>query len=104
MLTGLIVDQENLWRHGVVHDPAKKKLKVMSLLKDMKVVYSPPSFSCGVCTCFKLPPPLFQKLHPKKNQPWRKALQVKLAAAANQADANKLAAKLRNTALEDKKS
>ncbi|AWP20655.1 putative transcription factor IIIA isoform 2 [Scophthalmus maximus] len=63
--------KENLWRHGVVHDPAKKKLK---------------------------------KLHPKKNQPWRKALQVKLAAAANQADANKLAAKLRNTALEDKKS
>eukprot|EP00064_Thunnus_orientalis_P008692 superscaffoldBa00001055_g8715 len=45
-----------------------------------------------------------KKLHPKKNQPWRIALQVKLAAAANQAETNKLAAKLRNTRLEDTKS
>ncbi|XP_034998790.1 general transcription factor IIIA, b [Hippoglossus stenolepis] len=57
--------KESLWRHGVVHDPAKKKLK---------------------------------NLHPKKNQ------QVAPAAAANQADANELAAKLRNTTLEDNKS
>lgn len=41
----------------------------------------------------------FQKLYPKKNQPWRLALQVGLAAAANQAETNKLAAKLRNTTL-----
>ncbi|XP_028288452.1 general transcription factor IIIA, b [Parambassis ranga] len=60
--------KESLWRHGVVHDPAKKKLK---------------------------------KLHPKKNQPSRMAQQVKLAAAANQAVTNKLAAKLRNTTLKD---
>ena len=54
---------------------------------------------------------LFQKLHPKKNLPWRLALQVKLAAAANQAETHKLAAethklaaKLRNTRLDDTKS
>lgn len=41
----------------------------------------------------------FQKLHPKKNQPWRMALQLGLAPAANQAEANKLAAKLRKTTL-----
>lgn len=41
----------------------------------------------------------FQKLHPKKNQPWRKALQLGLAPAANQAEANKLAAKLHKTTL-----
>lgn len=46
----------------------------------------------------------FQKLHPKKNQPWRLALRAKQAAAANQAETNKLAAKLRKTTLEDKKS
>lgn len=40
-----------------------------------------------------------QKLIPKKNQPWRRALQVRLAAAANQADTNKLAEKLRKTNL-----
>lgn len=40
-----------------------------------------------------------QKLIPKKNQPWRRALQVRLAAAANQADADKLAEKLDKTHL-----
>ncbi|XP_053198846.1 general transcription factor IIIA, b [Scomber japonicus] len=52
-----------------------------------------------------------KKLHPKKNLPWRLALQVKLAAAANQAETHKLAAethklaaKLRNTRLDDTKS
>ncbi|XP_059182836.1 general transcription factor IIIA, b [Centropristis striata] len=63
--------KESLWRHGVVHDPAKKKLT---------------------------------KLHPKKNQPWRLALRAKQAAAANQAETNKLAAKLRNTTLKSTKS
>ncbi|XP_062235863.1 general transcription factor IIIA, b [Platichthys flesus] len=57
--------KESLWRHGVVHDPAKKKLK---------------------------------NLHPKKSQ------QVGPAAAANQADANELAARLKNTTLQDNKS
>ena len=28
LVTDLIVNQESLWRHGVVHDPAKQKLKV----------------------------------------------------------------------------
>lgn len=51
-----------------------------------------------------LPPYLFlcsfQKLCPKRNQPWRLALQRKLAAAANQAETSKLAAELRSTTLE----
>ncbi|KAG7524479.1 transcription factor IIIA [Solea senegalensis] len=63
--------KESLWRHGAVHDPAKKKLK---------------------------------KQPPKKNQPAQTAQQVRLAAAANVTDANKLAAKLRNTTLVDKRS
>lgn len=29
IFTALIVNQESLWRHGVVHDPAKKKMKVL---------------------------------------------------------------------------
>lgn len=41
-----------------------------------------------------------QKLRPKRNQPWRLALRRKLAAAANQAETSKLAAKLRDTTLE----
>ncbi|KAM8731245.1 general transcription factor IIIA, b [Acanthopagrus schlegelii] len=63
--------KESLWRHGVVHDPAKQKLK---------------------------------KLCPKKNLPWRKALQARLAAEANQSETNKLAARLRKTTLKDNKS
>ncbi|KAE8279879.1 Transcription factor IIIA [Larimichthys crocea] len=63
--------KESLWRHGVVHDPAKKKQK---------------------------------KLRPKKNQPWRLAQRVRLAAAANQAETNKLAAKLQKTTLKENKS
>ncbi|XP_034561993.1 general transcription factor IIIA, b [Notolabrus celidotus] len=62
--------KESLWRHGAVHDPAKKKLK---------------------------------KLHPKKNQPWRVAEQLRLAAAAKQAETKKLTARLRNTSLKDVK-
>lgn len=41
----------------------------------------------------------FQKLHPKKNQPWRMALQLGQAPAANQADVDKLATKLQKTTL-----
>ncbi|XP_075936307.1 general transcription factor IIIA, b isoform X1 [Anarhichas minor] len=63
--------KESLWRHGAVHDPAKKKLK---------------------------------KLHPKKNQPWRLALQVSVAAAAERAETNELAEELRNTTLKDETS
>lgn len=99
-----LIAQESLWRHGVVHDPAKKKVKVTC--QDVKIVclyqsisYLSISFSC-VDRCiyifflFSL-----QKLIPKKNQPWRRALQVRLAAAANQADTNKLAEKLQKTTL-----
>lgn len=46
----------------------------------------------------------FQKLHPKKHQPRRQAQQVRVAAAADQADTNKIAAQLRNTTLEENKS
>ncbi|XP_068160400.1 general transcription factor IIIA, b [Antennarius striatus] len=44
------------------------------------------------------------KLHPKKNQPWRRALQVRLAAAASPLETIKLAADLQNTTLNDDKS
>ncbi|KAM6908182.1 general transcription factor IIIA, b [Lycodopsis pacificus] len=63
--------KESLWRHGAVHDPAKKKLK---------------------------------KLHPKKNQPWRLALQVSVAAAAKRAETDELAEELRKTTLKDETS
>lgn len=39
----------------------------------------------------------FQKLHPKKNQPWRAALQRE--PPANRTDVDKLARKLQNTTL-----
>lgn len=41
----------------------------------------------------------FQKLRPKKNQPWRAALQLGLAPAASQTDIDKLATKLQKTTL-----
>ncbi|XP_029004134.1 general transcription factor IIIA, b [Betta splendens] len=56
--------KESLWRHGVVHDPARKKLT---------------------------------KLHPKKQQPQRRARQV--SAVAVQVDTSRLAAKLEKTTL-----
>ncbi|XP_030612605.1 general transcription factor IIIA, b isoform X2 [Archocentrus centrarchus] len=59
-------------------------------------------FSCAVPGCEKSF--AMKKLHPKKNWPRWMAQQVGLAAAANQAEADKLAAKLHNTTLEDNKS
>lgn len=55
-----------------------------------------------LCFFFFFFPPVCssQKLRPKRNQPWRLALQRKLAAAANQAEASELAEKLRGTTLE----
>lgn len=85
-----LLHQESLWRHGVVHDPAKKKVKVKFCLVHLKGN----CFHLYLFLCF------FQKLCPKRNQPWRLALQRKLAAAANQAETSKLAAELRSTTLE----
>lgn len=85
-----LLSQESLWRHEVVHDPAKKKVKVTSWLARVEEAALSWFF-------FGFPS---QKLRPKRNQPWRLALRRKRAAAANQAEAGKLAAKLRDTTLE----
>lgn len=74
----------------MVHDPAKRKVQVVfGLLCSGTCFHLVELFWCS-----------FQKLRPKRNQPWRLALRRKLAAAANQAEASELAAKLRNTTLE----
>lgn len=55
----------------------------------------PPSLRLSLCSLTLRLLPL-QKLHPKKNQPWRLALR---GSAANQAEADQLAAKLQETTL-----
>lgn len=78
----------------MVHDPAKKKVKVVFWLVHLEEV---PILCVFIFIFFCAPS---QKLRPKRNQPWRLALRRKLAAAANQAETSKLAAKLRDTTLE----
>lgn len=73
----------------MVHDPAKNKVKVTFWLVHLQEIGSTLFFF--LCS--------FQKLRPKRNQPWR-LQQRKLAAAANQAETSELAAKLRDTTLE----
>lgn len=92
----LSLNQESLWRHGVAHDPAKKKVKVTRPCR----LIEGKSFSPQRCLYYRSIFVLSQKLHPKKNQPWRQALRLRVATAASQAEANQLAAKLRNTTLE----
>lgn len=45
----------------------------------------------------------FQKRHPKKNLPWRKAQEVAMAPAASKEEMIQLAAKLHDATLEDEK-
>uniref|UniRef100_A0A672ZMU9 General transcription factor IIIA, b n=1 Tax=Sphaeramia orbicularis TaxID=375764 RepID=A0A672ZMU9_9TELE len=90
--------KESLWRHGVVHDPERKKVKVGDIsqpflfLLPLLCIFI--SYFTSAC---------FQKLHPKKNQPWHLANRARLRAAAKQVE-TQLAEKLQNTSLKDTKS
>lgn len=80
-----------------MHDPAKKKLKVLLTLK---WIWGDGFSPLCPWICYSIGSLLlFQKLHPKKNLPM--AQRAGPAAAANQAEANELAAKLHSTTLEN---
>lgn len=79
----------------MVHNPAKNKVKVTFWLVHLQEIASTLFFNVLIFFLCS-----FQKLRPKRNQPWRLVQQRKLAAAANQAETSELAAKLRDTTLE----